>query len=57
MNCTACTKCTGSHSGFGLMFNVTGAKTNNTSKDIIIKPQKQTFMQKILAPFLNILYN
>ena len=36
MNCTACTKCTGSHNGFGLMFNITGAKSNNTYKDIIV---------------------
>ena len=56
MNCTACTKCTGSHNGFVLMFNITGAKSNNTYKDIIIRPHKQTFMQKLLTPFMNLLY-
>ena len=54
--CTACTKCTGTYSGFGLMFAVNGAKSQVQSKDIVIRPQKQSFMQKILAPFMNLLY-
>lgn len=54
-NSIACTKCTGTVNGFGYMFDITGAKLNQ-SQDIIIQPFKQTFFQKIITPFISLMY-
>ena len=53
--CVACTKCTGTVNGFGHIFDITGAKCVMQSHDIIIRPSRPSFLQKILTPFMNML--
>lgn len=55
-NCVTCTKCTGTINGFGHMFDVTGAKSDLRSKDIIAYPSKPSFMQKLLSTFIKMMY-
>lgn len=54
--CVACTKCTGTINGFGHMFQVTGAKADKVTTDIIVRPKNQSILEKILNPFMKMLY-